>query len=189
MEFVAIDVETANADPGSICQLGVVAFEGTEVVETLDRLVDPEGPFHFGNVAVHGIRPADVRGAPRLPELYGELERMMAGRIVVSHTPFDRAALARARARYGLAEFPCTWLDSARVARRAWPKYAKRGFGLGNLAADLAIRFAHHDAAEDARAAGIVVLRAIETTGLSLAEWLVRVERPIAARKAAPPRP
>jgi DNA polymerase-3 subunit epsilon len=32
MDFVAIDVETANADMASICQIGVAGFEAGQVV-------------------------------------------------------------------------------------------------------------------------------------------------------------
>jgi DNA polymerase III subunit epsilon len=80
---------------------------------------------------------------------------------------------------YGLPKINCTWLDSARVVRRAWPQYAHKGYGLNNIATKLGIVFRHHEAKEDARAAGEVVLRAITDTGLTLDDWLIQVERPI----------
>ena len=42
MDFVAVDVETANADIASICQIGVVAFENGRVKESWQTLVNPE---------------------------------------------------------------------------------------------------------------------------------------------------
>lgn len=33
MRFVALDVETANADMASICSIGAAAFEGGRVVD------------------------------------------------------------------------------------------------------------------------------------------------------------
>lgn len=42
MQFVALDVETANADQASICQVGLVRFEGGDVADTWETLVDPE---------------------------------------------------------------------------------------------------------------------------------------------------
>ena len=47
MDFVAIDVETANADLASICQIGIVAFENGSVKESWQSLVNPEDYFHF----------------------------------------------------------------------------------------------------------------------------------------------
>ena len=46
-------------------------------------------------------------------------------------------------------------MDSAKVSRRWWTQYAKRGYGLKNIASDLGIEFNHHDALEDARATAI----------------------------------
>ena len=40
-------------------------------------------------------------------------------------------------------------------------------------------KFNHHDALEDAKAAGHVLLEAIARTGLAIDSWLVRVKQPI----------
>jgi DNA polymerase III subunit epsilon len=44
------------------------------------------------------------------------------------------------------------------------------------------ITFRHHDAAEDARAAGEILSRAMSDTGLTLEDWLWRVRQPIAPK-------
>jgi DNA polymerase-3 subunit epsilon len=72
-----------------------------------------------------------------------------------------------------------TWLDSARVARRAWKQFANRGYGLANISGEIGYRFKHHDALEDAKAAGHVLIAAIKETGLDLEQWLTRVTEPI----------
>jgi DNA polymerase-3 subunit epsilon len=179
--FTVIDVETANADLVSICQIGIVTFDGTTAVAAWESLVDPEDDFDPFNVAVHGITEQDVDGAPTFDQLIGEVRQLLEARVVVCHTPFDRLALERASERYEVACPSCTWLDSARVVRRAWPdRYARAGYGLGNVAADLGIAYDAHRAVEDARAAGEVVVQAVAATGLSLDEWLLRVCQPIA---------
>ncbi len=95
------------------------------------------------------------------------------------HTPFDKLALTRACDRSGLTRCECTWLDSARVVRRAWPEFSKSGYRLSNVAAHFGIDYRAHDALEDARCAGMLLLRAIADTSLSLEQWLVRVTQPI----------
>ena len=55
MRFVAIDVETANADMGSICQIGLARFVDGELAEEWGTLVDPEDSFDAVNVSIHGI--------------------------------------------------------------------------------------------------------------------------------------
>ena len=53
MDFVAIDVETANADMASICQIGLAKFKDGKLVEEWSSLVDPEDYFDFINVDIH----------------------------------------------------------------------------------------------------------------------------------------
>jgi DNA polymerase-3 subunit epsilon len=178
--FVSIDVETANPDLASICQIGVVTFEGGKAVASWESLVDPEDYFDFWNVAIHGIDETDVAEAPVFPDLMSQINSLVTDEIVVCHTPFDRLAMSRAADKYSLPGFRCTWLDSARVVRRAWPQFAKSGYGLAVCTAELGIEFDHHVAVEDARAAGELIALAIDHTGLTLEEWLVRITQPLA---------
>jgi DNA polymerase-3 subunit epsilon len=179
VNFVAIDVETANPDLASICQVGVVVFGPAGPVRTWKSLIDPEDDFSDVNVSIHGIDAAAVRGAPRFGDVFEPLRALLDGRIVVSHTAFDRVSIARAAARYSLPSLDCRWLDTARVARRAWDRFSKTGYGLANIAAWCGISFTHHRAEKDARAAGEILLRAIADTGIPLEEWVVRSTQPI----------
>lgn len=179
MRFIAIDVETANADLASICQIGVVTFQDGLLAKSWGRLVNPEVEFDSRNVAIHGITHEMVQREPAFPILFSELQECLTGEVVVSHTAFDRLSLARAAEKHDLPALNCTWLDSAKVVRRAWPAHAQCGYGLKDISKVLGIVFRHHDAVEDARAAGEVVLRAIAETDKTLEDWLVRVRQPI----------
>lgn len=179
MDFVAIDVETANADIASICQIGIVAFENGSVKESWQSLVNPEDCFDDINTSIHGIDQRAVKGAPTFPLIYGTVRKLLADAVVASHTPFDRVAVARVMAKYDLETFECVWLDTARVARRAWPELSQRGYGLANVARKLGISFVAHNAEEDARAAGEILAYAMKETGVAISEWLDRVRKPI----------
>ncbi|WP_349369212.1 exonuclease domain-containing protein [Salinarimonas sp.] len=188
MEFLALDVETANADMASICQISLVRFANGLVIDEFSTYLDPESEFDQVNVMIHGIRAETVRGSPKLSDICDELGRMMHGKIIVTHTPFDRVALARAYQSYGACPVRCRWLDSARVVRRAWHHLAWAGYGLKNVCRELKIEFRHHNALEDARAAGRIMLAAIEQTGIDAEAWLRRVSMPIDLTKAQSPR-
>ncbi len=160
LTFSAIDVETANADYATICQVGIVRVVDGEIAAAWETLVNPETRFAAGNVGVHGITEEDVARSPTIPDLEGELRQRLQG-VVVSHTFFDRTAVDRAMSRYGLDAIAATWLDSAAIARRAWPeRFGARGYSLKNVARFLGIEFRHHDALEDARAAAQIVIAA-----------------------------
>lgn len=179
MNFVAIDVETANPDFASICQVGIAEFRDGVLRSTWESLVDPVDYFDAMNVSVHGIDEKTVRGAPKWQGAYELLLPKLKGNVVASHTAFDRAAIHRACEKNGLTPHNCAWLDTARVVRRAWPAFSRKGYGLANVTKHLNIEFQHHNAKEDARAAGEVLLRAIAKTGLTIEQWLERVEMPI----------
>lgn len=177
--FWAVDVETANPNLSSICQIGLVRFEGGTVVHRHAHLVNPMTRFDHWNVAVHGIRSQDVEGAPTFDVLFPEIARTLANAIVVHHTAFDRVAVCRAATKHDLPAITCRWLDSACVARRAWERFAQTGYGLANVAREIGITFEHHNAAEDAEAAGKVMLAAMAATGLTIADWLTHIRQPL----------
>ena len=180
LTFNSIDVETANADRASICQIGIVHVLDGEIEDQWQTLINPEDWFDPWNISIHGIDENDVRNSPTLPEVRDELRRGLRGSVLVSHTSFDRVAFERAMTRYDLEQLQVTWLDSARITRRAWPdSYGSRGWGLKNIAKNLGISFKHHDALEDARVAAEIVLHACAVSETDIEGWLQRVDRPI----------
>ena len=183
--FNAIDVETANADRSTICQIGIVHVRGGRIEDTWESLINPEDWFDSTNVAIHGITEDAVEGAPTMPQVREELRRRLRDSVLVSHTAFDRVAFERAMDKYGLDRLNVAWLDSAKIVRRAWPdKYGHRGYGLSSVTHDLGIDFRHHDALEDAQAAAKIVLHACAETDLKIEAWLERVEQRIRPRES-----
>jgi DNA polymerase-3 subunit epsilon len=185
-EFTAVDVETANADMSSICQVGLATFSGGALVMEWKSFLDPQDFFDPLNVAIHGIDEDTVAGAPTLPEIALTLCDKLSNGIAVCHTHFDRVSIGQAFAKYGVEPPGCAWLDSARVARRTWTDCSSRGYGLHDVCAKIGYEFVPHDALEDAKAAGQILLAAIELTGLSIEDWLIRVRGPIDPSTADP---
>ena len=179
MNFVAIDVETANPDMASICQIGLVKCVNGVLSDEWKSYVDPEDDFDGINVSIHGIDESVVKGSPTFPALADKLYSFLDNRVVVCHTHFDRLAIHQAAERYTIRPPDCTWLDSARVARRAWNEFAWRGYGLHNVCRFLDYHFEPHDALEDAKAAAHVLIAATKETGLDINGWLKRVEKRI----------
>jgi DNA polymerase-3 subunit epsilon len=177
--FVAVDFETANEDFASICQIGLAEFDGSYIGGDC-MLVNPEDEFSGMNISIHGITESDVSSEPTFLAVYENLSKTLSGKIVVCHTPFDRVALHQACRKYSLPIPESTWLDTARVVRRCWPEqFARKGYGLRSVAAFHGIEYKCHNALEDARCAGEILLKAIAQGGLSVDEWIDRVSQAI----------
>ena len=158
--FFALDVETANHDRGSICQLGVACVRPDNSIETWVTLVDPRTS-RWVFSGLHGITNAMVQGAPTIATVIDALNEMLEGRTVYQHSGFDRSAIRAACLSLRRPEPSWIWQDSVSVAKVAWPELkGNGGHGLSSLKAHLELRFEHHDAGEDARAAAEVVLMA-----------------------------
>jgi DNA polymerase III subunit epsilon len=170
LDFVVVDVETACSRVSSICQIGIVGFRNGCEVFAYETLVDPCDRFSSFNTRIHGITSDHVVGKPNFGHIHADIDGHLSGRITVAHSYFDKGALAAACHVHDRLPIDTTWLDSVRVAKRAWPDLSNHR--LNNLSSFLGIRHKHHDALSDARAAGMVVVRAIEHTGIELAGWL-----------------
>jgi DNA polymerase III subunit epsilon len=173
--FVALDVETANPTISSICQIATVTFVDGEIVDVWHTLVDPGEPFASWNVKLHGINAVTVNNAPDFASVMLRLSATVSGKVVASHTAFDRVSLHHACLKSQIPNLSCSWIDTARVARRAWPRFRKRGYGLKSVAEWHGISFRHHDAIEDARVAGLILSQAVLETGMSLEQWLAEL--------------
>ena len=184
MEFVTIDIETANPDMASICQIGIACFSNGKLEAEKSFLVNPRDYFDPVNVSIHGIDEARVSSAPSFEDIYQDIRCLLEGKICVSHTHFDRVSLDKAIRKNSLDSIDVTWLDSARIARRAWEECAWKGYGLANVCKIIGYEFKHHDALEDAKACGEIVHAAVEKTGLTIDAWLTRVGQPISGSSA-----
>lgn len=181
MNFLALDVETANPDLSSICQIGIITFVDGEPRNAWSSLINPLDYFDTTNMHIHGITPQDVRRAPTWKHVAEQVRAITADQTVVTHGSFDRTALTRVCAKHDTPPLNCRWLDTCMVVRRTWEEVAYSGYGLAAMAHRLGITFNHHDAAEDATATGRVLVRAMLQSGKTLEQWLERVRQPISA--------
>lgn len=171
MDFVAIDVETANASQSSICQIGIAEFRNGQLANTWKSYVNPETHFDAFNIDIHGITPDMVKDAPTFLQLKLPIYRYLKNKTVVCHTLFDQKAIHQAAEKHQVKIPECQWLDSCFVARKAWFNDME-SFSLKNVSEFLGFEFQHHDALEDAKAAGNIIIKAIEKTGRNINDWL-----------------
>jgi DNA polymerase-3 subunit epsilon len=166
--FLAIDVETANSQKSSICQIGIAMAQEDGKIETLGILIDPHQSFDKFNINLHGIDHDTIRGASTFEAALQALRPFLERHILIQHSNFDRVAFDDACLRYDIPKLTSSWIDSVQIARNAWPELkGNGGHGLASLKKHLNLKFKHHDAEHDAHAAAQVAILAEAKTGRS----------------------
>jgi DNA polymerase-3 subunit epsilon len=168
--FVALDVETANNDRSSICQIGLAGVRADNSIQVWKTYVNPhtdKWPCSW----IHGITAEHVVSAPTFSELLPVLDDLLSQSAVYQHSAFDMSAIAAACRCARLTTPNWEWKNSIEMARQAWPELkTSAGYGLASLKRHLNLRFDHHDAGEDARACAEVVLKAEEKLAIQQQE-------------------
>lgn len=157
--FTAIDVELANTDLHTICEVGVARFRGGELVETWRVLIDPEaeyGQAYHSNL--HGIRAFHTAGAAKFSEIHSTLQRFLEGEHCVYHAAsrFDPNCISHACQRYGLQDLTslATWTSTLDLAHSAWR--SEPSYKLSELCAKFGHDYLPHNALEDAIACAVL---------------------------------
>ena len=84
--FVAIDFETANREPSSVCSVGIVVVREGKIQNHLYRLIHPTPNYYnYWNTRVHGLTAADTAQAPAFPFVWAEIEPLIGGLPLVAH--------------------------------------------------------------------------------------------------------
>ncbi|MBQ0116220.1 MAG: 3'-5' exoribonuclease [Bacteroidales bacterium] len=157
-DFAAIDFETANCERSSVCSVGIVIVRGGVVVDRFYSLIQPEPDYYsWYCTRVHGLTSADTVNAPVFPDVWKQVEPLIAGLPLVAHNKaFDESCLKAVFRVYQMDypdyDFQCTLEQS----RRVWPEgshaldviAARCGYKLTN----------HHNALADAEACAAIAL-------------------------------
>ena len=155
MEFVAIDLETANQGRDSACAVSLVRFSDGHPTERLTSYIYQE-EFLGINMSIHGIEPGDVANAPEFHEFWPTAREFIGSSPLVAHNAgFDIGVLFRslrgAQVGAELSYF-CTMVLSRRTLPIAY-------FSLANVSQHLGIHHPEqHRAESDAITAGNVAL-------------------------------
>ncbi|MBI5836466.1 MAG: 3'-5' exonuclease [Candidatus Eisenbacteria bacterium] len=124
--YAALDLETTGLEVSEgheILEVAVVGFSAAGIEERWSTLVKPTIPIPPDSARVHGIREADVAGAPALAQVMPLVEARTAGRIFVIHNaPFDLEFLTAACARMGREPIDRPLIDTLTVSRRVFPE-------------------------------------------------------------------
>lgn len=168
MLITAIDFETANYSPASVCAVGVSCMEDGELTDeyyTLIRPADNVSRFDPGNIRIHGIHPEDVEDAPGFHETYDKLLPLLSDSLVCAHNArFDMGCLKAACRNVGLPLPRFSWFDTVALSRKLYPSLPHHR--LNDMCDYLDVDLNHHNAASDAYGCLMIVVHAMEDTGI-----------------------
>lgn len=167
LAFTAIDFETANAARASACAIGLARVRGGEVVDTASFLIKPPpglDEFAPRNVAIHGISPEMVSGAPTWDHLFPEVMSFLGGDDLLAHNaPFDRSVFRQACAVFDLEAAETSWYDTLPIARRM---LTLGSYSLPFVAQALDLEeLSHHEALADAVQAARIAIALSQRAG------------------------
>ena len=160
MDFAAIDFETANEEPSSVCSVGVVVVRQGRIVDSFYSLIRPEPDYYqWFCQRVHGLGPDDTDSAPVFPEVWGKIAPLVEGLPLVAHNSrFDEGCLKRVFDVYRMDYPDYQFYDTLAASRRHFgcsiPNHqlqtvaAACGYDLKN----------HHHALADAEACAVIAL-------------------------------
>ncbi len=151
--YAVVDLETTGgrASRDRITEVAIVLYDGEQVVDTYETLINPETYIPYGITQLTGITQDMVREAPKFYEVARKIVEMTEGAIFVAHNVrFDYSFLREEFSRLGFT-FTRKQLCTVRLSRKAIP--GLRSYSLENLIRHFNIPVeARHRAMADAKA-------------------------------------
>ncbi|MBP1672372.1 MAG: polC [Bacteroidetes bacterium] len=159
-EFAALDFETANRYPTSICSVGVVIVKDGQIIDKIYHLVKPEPEFYnYFNTRIHGLSDKDTQNARNFKEVWTEIDKKIGNLPLVAHNNvFERGCLKAAHQMYQMyyPNYPihCTCQGS----RKVYPDLENHK--LNTVAAHCGYDLTnHHNALADAEACAYIAMK------------------------------
>jgi DNA polymerase-3 subunit epsilon len=161
--YAIVDIETTGgyAAANGIIEISIKIFDGKEIVEEFETLVNPDQAIPRYIQAFTGITNEMVQEAPRFEEVAEKVYTYLQGNIFVAHNVnFDYSFIKSHLEFYGY-KFHAKKLCTIRLARQIFPGYPS--YSLGNLCQSLGIDLINrHRAGGDADATVILFKMLLE---------------------------
>lgn len=152
--FIAIDVETANNYPTSVCSIGAVKVVDGVITDRFHEYVKPEPNYYFRHFTenIHGISRKLTDSARLFCDVWPEVEAFAEGLPFVAHNKrFDEGCIRACFRCYGMDYPDYLFYCTLEASRKSIPRAMCGSFSLPSVCDFLGIPFNnHHDALADA---------------------------------------
>lgn len=170
MNFVALDIETANSSPKSVCEVGLVRFESGIETASWSSIVRPksDSELHPINFGTHGISQEEILAAPYLNEVWDEICEFVDNYPIVAHGATQDLSKLFQSAKSAMNDdwaFPSSEYLCSLVLTRNSKVFGVKSFSLRSLTEHLSLDTPDitrnglivHSALTDARASGLIM--------------------------------
>lgn len=132
-KYAIVDIETTGgrASRHRVTEIGIVLFDGEQITDKFESLINPECNIPAGITRLTGITNEMVKTAPRFHEVARTIVEMTEGAVFVAHNVrFDYEFLREEFKRLGYT-FSRRKLCTVRLSRKVFPGLPS--YSLGNL--------------------------------------------------------
>lgn len=149
MNFVALDVETANHNRDSICSIGMIKVKDNQIIDSYYTLINPKQQFNWHFTQIHGINYDDVINEPIFEDVAYEIIDFWndVDFIVAHNAPFDMSVLVKSFERYNIEFDHFPYVCSLAISKGL---YQLEQYKLNVMADYFGLELNHHNALSDA---------------------------------------
>ena len=159
--FAAIDFETANECPSSVCSVGVVVVRDGVGADSFYSLIHPEPEYYqWFCKRVHGLCEEDTEDAPVFPEVWKRIVPIIGDLPLVAHNAaFDQGCLKAVFRVYRMDYPDYVFYDTLAASRRHFGQ-SLPNHQLHTVAAACGYNLIHHHhALADAEACAQIAIK------------------------------
>jgi DNA polymerase-3 subunit epsilon len=159
LNFVAIDFETAKYSRESACSVGLVKYIDGKESDTYYSLIrPPELYIRPDFTEIHGLTVDDIKDAPVFADIWDSgIKPFISGLPLAAHNAaFDMGVLNAVLEWYELEIPKLQYFCTCSLARHTWS--GLKSYSLTSLAENFGIVYNAHNALDDARTCGKLVL-------------------------------
>jgi len=117
--FVAIDFESAGVRPGetdSPVQIGMAEWRMGEPIKQFTSYIQCDAPITWQAQRIHSITPEDLKNAPSMQELWGQISEPLTNAVLVAHNHGTEKKFLHAFS----GHFFNRWVDTLTISRKVF---------------------------------------------------------------------
>ncbi len=157
--YAIVDIETTGsyAAANGITEISIRVFDGQQVTDQFETLVNPGQPIPYYIQKMTGINDDMVASAPGFEEVAARIHGMLADKVFIAHNVNFDFSFVNSHLKQAGYDLNCKKLCTVRLSRKIFPGFPS--YSLGKLCQSLGIVIRDHHRAGGDTAATLEIFR------------------------------